>query len=202
MFRAEDLATFLPPYLSEDTSNSLIENLKQFPNNIDSRFYSSKFVEEDALLQGDGISEIKICEIKTEKFKEVPCLLISNTCDMDYRNKRQTPLNISYAPIQKLDAYKNLLIEKCGQKIAESVTESIKNQSNTSYFYLPKSSAHLDYEGFVHLDKINNINSDKEFYKSLCNLRLFSLSQYGFYLFLFKLSYHLTRMKEQIDRDK
>ena len=49
---------------------------------------------------------------------------------------------------------------------------------------------------------LSSCSNSSDLYDHLRNHRIFSLSQYGHYLFLFKLSFHFTRMQEGIDRDK
>lgn len=49
-------------------------------------------------------------------------------------------------------------------------------------------------------DRINNCDNDAMPRNDLDSRRLYSLSNYGLYLFLFKLSVHLTRIREGVDR--
>jgi hypothetical protein len=202
MVEVDNISLYLPQYLSEATTKALIQNLKQFPDNIDKRFYSILGTDREVLYQGDGIASIKVCDLKAERFLSVPCMLISNTCDMDLANKRDLKLNLVYAPIFNLEKLEQKLGDEIGKKEAFIKIKSIKNQHYSSYFYLPKCTSNLSYDGFVSMDKMFNMSNDEDLYKELIDSRLFRLSQYGFYIFLFKLSYHFTRMKEAVDRDK
>ena len=67
-------------------------------------------------------------------------------------------------------------------------------------FYLPKNSA-LGEEAIALLDRINNCDLQKLNLDELTGTRLFTLSDYGFYMFLFKLSIHLTRIREGVQRN-
>ncbi|MCK5805036.1 MAG: hypothetical protein KAI66_19540 [Lentisphaeria bacterium] len=197
---AENIELFLPRYLSDDTKNNLVDSLKQFPDNIDQRFYLGRNIGGDPILQGDGIGSLTVCHIPRQKFYSAPCIVVSNSCDVDPSNERHTPVNICYAPIIRLAKYRDSLVEKYGEEKADSVVEAIRKQYITHYFYLP-AGAGLDYEGIVLLDQVTNAPNSTDFYDTLQEERLFILSQYGFYLFLFKLSVHFTRMGERLDRD-
>lgn len=57
-------------------------------------------------------------------------------------------------------------------------------------------------KGFlVRFDCIFSLPSSKEFIEKLTSERIFTLINYGFYLLLFKLSVHFTRIQEKVDRD-
>lgn len=196
----ENIHLFLPAYLTDTTQRGLIDSLRQFPNNIDQRLYLSYRSDTERILQGDGIAELTVCHLGSRRFYEAPCIVLSNSCDIDPANRRHTPVNVCYAPILRLSKYNERLAQKYGADKAGSVLESIRKQHVTPYFYLP-SCGGLGYEGIVSLDQVTNAPNSPEFYETLRQRRLFTLSQYGFYLFLFKLSIHFTRMGEGLDRD-
>lgn len=66
-------------------------------------------------------------------------------------------------------------------------------------FYLPNISG-LGEEAIALLDRITNCDLQKLDLDRLMESRLFTLSDYGFYIFLFKLSIHLTRIREGVSR--
>jgi hypothetical protein len=74
---------------------------------------------------------------------------------------------------------------------------TIRKQHNSSMFYLPKNDK-LGDEAIALLDRINNCDAQAVELDELLRNRLFTLSDYGFYLFLFKLSLHLTRIREGV----
>lgn len=78
---------------------------------------------------------------------------------------------------------------------------SLKKQLVTQILYLPKGYG-LKYDGIVFLDRINNISHRDIDRLKLNEKRLFTLSDYGLYLFLLKLSIHFTRIQEKVDRYK
>lgn len=47
----EEFRTYLPKYLSADAQHDLFEELKQFPENIDGRLYTTKLQHEQTMYQ-------------------------------------------------------------------------------------------------------------------------------------------------------
>lgn len=102
----EDIAVYLPKYLSDDSSNTLKEELKRFPTDgTKGTIYTSELDKEEILFQGDGIAALKIVDLINQDFKITPAILLSNTCDMDTRNNRIFATQICYAPIINLERY-------------------------------------------------------------------------------------------------
>ena len=66
-------------------------------------------------------------------------------------------------------------------------------------FYLPPG-LRLEEEWIALFDKVVNHNANALNFNELLKNRLFTLSDYGFYLFLFKLSIHFTRLREGVVR--
>lgn len=196
----KNLELFLPRYLSDITRNSLIDALSQFPDNIDQRLYAPRNALPESILQGDGVGELIVCQIPTRRFYQAPCIVLSNSCDIDPRNRSYSPVNVCYAPIFRLSKLEQELTRHYAPERTANILFSIRKQYVSQYFYLPQNQG-LDYEGVVSLDQVCSTPNTEEFYESLKRMRVFSLSQYGFYLFLFKLSVHFTRMGEGVDRD-
>ncbi len=65
--------------------------------------------------------------------------------------------------------------------------------------YLPIGGS-LGYEAVVFLDRINHCSNKSISRENISESRLFMLSNYGFYLFLVKLSIHFNRIQENVDR--
>lgn len=105
-----------------------------------------------------------------------------------------------YAPILNLDKYINALKSNgiSDDRIQNHVKE-IKNQSISQILYLPTSILY-GYDSIVMFDRAISIPLSKENINNLVRSRLFTLSNYGFYLLLLKLSYHFTRIQEKVDR--
>ncbi|MGH7453298.1 MAG: hypothetical protein ACRENG_18255, partial [bacterium] len=122
-------------------------------------------------------------------------------CDVDLNNVRLLSSSISYSPIfnlskyiQKLEARQIAPPERIGQFV-----ESVRGQRISQIFFLPKGGK-LTSDSFIFFDKINSCDNNSISRQDLNKRRLFTLSNYGFYLFLFKLSIHFSRIREAVDR--
>lgn len=197
MFSREEIARYLPQYLSEKTSDSLFNELKDFPNNID-KIYSSKLLENAFIHQGDGISSMLIVKLPENVTQKQPSIVLSNTCDINPDNKRLSPSNIIYCPIFNLEKYSLAMMQKRSSTEISNHIDTLKKQQITQMFYLPKYNSMS--ESIVFLDHINSCDCSYIDLSKLNEQRLFSLSQYGHYMFLIKLSIHFTRLREGIDR--
>lgn len=200
MMPLDDIRVYLPKYLSSENYEQLISELRSFPANIDKRMFTCG-LEQDVIYQGDGLRDMPVVNVENLSLgvKYRPCMVISNTCDMDLVNTRLFPTTILYTPIFQLSNYIQVL-EKYGataDKIKNHIAD-VKAQKVSSMFYLP-STGSME-ESIVFLDRILHVGQKYIDRKSLDERRLFSLSDYGFYLFVFKMSMHLSRIREGVDR--
>lgn len=83
----DDIALYLPKYLSAEAQEELLIALKQFPENISSRLYTTALRHQPVLYQGDVFERVPLID-PNNKIKEVRAILISNTCDSDTENSR------------------------------------------------------------------------------------------------------------------
>lgn len=200
MIRFEDIEIYLPKYLSASSKQALFEGLRQFPTNIDDRLFTDRLKDERIIYQGDGIQGLPFLIMPEGKAHQVDALIISNSCDIDIKNVRLFRSKVAYAPILKLENYRNMLLREGSQEteVANHV-EAIKRQEITQIFFLP-AYGRLKENSFVLLDRL--ISCDNEFIdrNALHDSRLFTLSDYGHYLFLTKLSIHFCRLHEGVDR--
>lgn len=197
----ETLKIYLPKFLSAESEKELFEGIKSFPENIDSRIYTSYLENSNYIYQGDGIKDMLVINLPEPLIKPTPSIILSNTCDIDIENQRMFPSQIVYAPILNLEKYIKTLLTK-GNKSMDQIdahVRSIKKQEITQIFYLPKLEGKLE-ESLVFLDRILNISNKFIPRDNLKNNRLFTLSDYGAYLFLLKLSIHFTRIKDKVER--
>lgn len=205
MISMEEVEKYLPQYLTASSTVSLFSELKQFPKNIDKRIYTSKLQNDPSIYQGDGLSNLLYVNLPSPEAKPLLGMIFSNTCDISEENKRLFDSRLAYAPIFNLEKYRRALIEKyveSGERTLESIeshVDDIKKQNISQIFYLPKGGK-LDSDSFVFLDRINNLPSNYFESEEIKDNRLFSLSDYGFYIFLFKLSVHFTRVRENVQR--
>jgi len=194
----EDFKQYLPTYLSAEGSAALFAQLKDFPRNIDSRLYTSRLLGEKNLFQGDGVKEMPVTNLPDSKIKPSRVMIISNTCDIDPANPRVVPGRVMYCPIIHFNRFENA-IRSGAPSTPTEFFDDIRRQRVSSMFYLP-SIEPLGGEGIVLLDQTNNCDAAVIRQEEIPAQRIFTLSDYGFYLFLFKLSIHLTRIREGIAR--
>lgn len=206
MIDFDDIKKYLPQYLSSNEVESLFSELSQFPSNIDKRIYTKKLKNDEFIYQGDGLNNLLFVNLPEDtEAKPNMGMILSNTCDIDSQNKRLFGSRMAYTPIFNLQKYKNFLIERFvntsikSLKSIDSHIEDIKRQYISQVFYLPKGDC-LENESIIFLDRINNLPSNYFKNDEITENRMFSLSDYGFYLFLFKLSIHFTRVKESVHR--
>jgi hypothetical protein len=202
MLSLEEIKIYLPKYLSPESEENLFDQLKQFPENIDDRLYTNYVLEPQLIYQGDGIEGLLVVNLPDTQIRPVRGMILSNTCDVDERNKRLFPSSLVYAPIFNLEKYQKGLLASEVLKDAGQIEDhiyAIKKQRITQIFYLPKGGA-LENESIVFLDRVNSCDNSFLSKVEIKDIRLFTLSNYGLYLFIFKLSVHFTRITEGIDR--
>lgn len=192
----ENINDHIPYYLTQEAKNGLVKALKDFPEKIN--YYTTKC--QDELLQGDGWNGLDIINLESGDRKSIRGIILSNSCDISPENPREVPARMIFAPIIPLSLYENLLtrngidVEKVSTKIS-----SIKLQRVTSLFYLPKGGC-LESDHIAVLDDLHTLPVQL-FCKKTDRKKQFTLSQAGFYLFLFKLSIHFCRFHENVFRD-
>ena len=201
MIDFDDVRLFLPKYLSPETEERLFADLIGYPENIDSRMYGLIGKSESVLYQGDGLSSMPVTILPSKETRDLPCIVISNTCDIDPENEKKYAPNVVYAPVASLRKYRKLLVERrvYTDQQAEDHIRSIRKQEIAQIFYLPESQ-YVNEESIVFFDRVCNCEASFVDRKKLEAARFFSLSQFGFYIFLIKLSIHFTRMQERVDR--
>ena len=153
------------------------------------------------LIKGDGYDSMPFVNLMKieDGYKFHSGIILSNTCDMAPENERLYSSSIIYAPIIELKKYEETLLKNNIQEAAiKNHINAIRKQSITSIFFLPCNTSIAD--SIVFLDRIMSIDNSFFSRKELINKRLFSLSDYGFYLLLFKLSVHFSRIQEKVNR--
>lgn len=188
----ENIEAHIPYYLTEKAKNGLLKALKDFPNKMN---YYTMYGKED-LLQGDGWDNLAVINFHSGDRKYIKGIIISNSCDIDIKNKRDLPHRIVFAPIVPLAAYTKLLASNgVEQESIDSKLRAITEQKVTSIFYLPKGGS-LEEDHIALLDDIHNLPA--QFFAATPDRnKQFTLSFEGFYIFLFKLSIHFCRFHEE-----
>lgn len=199
----EDFKIYLPKYLSTGAQTNLFAELGQFPNNIDSRLYTFLLRNETILFQGDGLASLWVADLPNPIIGKARVMVLSNSCDIAPENKRLLGPRLLYCPIISFAKYENLLRAQVHLPTdfdPAGHLDAIRKQHNSAMFYLPKNDR-LGEEAIALLDRINNCDAQVVDLDELLRNRLFTLSDYGFYLFLYKLSLHLTRIREGVARN-
>jgi hypothetical protein len=192
----EDIKEHIPYYLTQEAKKGLVTALKDFPEKMN--YYTTK--QHDELLQGDGWNKLDIINVENAERKSIKGIILSNSCDISFGNPRDVPARIVFAPIIPLFLYEALLTRSGidAEKVTSKVS-SIKRQQVTSLFYLPKGGC-LESDHIALLDDLHTLPVQL-FCKITNREKQFTLSQAGFYLFLFKLSIHFCRFHENVFRD-
>ncbi|MBN1700018.1 MAG: hypothetical protein JW881_21085 [Spirochaetales bacterium] len=201
MLDLDDIKQFLPKYLSPETEDKLFSDLSLFPSNIDDRMYSYIEKDREIIYQGDCLKGLLVLNLPDKEIRAATSLILSNTCDIDVFNKRKYSSNIVYSPIFKISKYKKLLLEKriYTESSIEDHLNDLKKQKITQTFFLPKGQGLFE-DSFIFFDRICCCNNEYIKRKNISDIRIVSLSQYGFWLLLYKLSIHFNRMCERVDR--
>ena len=196
----EEIKKYLPQYLSEIELNNLRKELENFPTDgTKDTVYTIALANADYLLQGDGVANLDYINFPDVVIKPIDVILLSNTCDMSIENKRMNTCRIMYAPILKFDIYARKLRESFPSQRVDNHLRDIKAQQISQAMFLPKGGK-MDYDGIVFFDRAISIPLSEETMQSMCDNKLFTLSNFGLYLLLLKLSIHFTRIQERIDR--
>jgi len=205
MISFDEMRKYLPQYLSSPSQNELFKDLKEFPDNIDQRLFSTQLLDHDLIYQGDGMKGLMVSNFPSTETRDLPAIIFSNTCDVNPENSRFFNSRIVYSPIFKLDKYKDMLIKEfvdTDKHTLEAIShhiEAIKKQLITQIIFLPKGSKLQD-DSIVFLDRVNNYPLGEMSVEDVKRKKLFVLSNYGLYIFLIKLSIHFTRIQENVDR--
>jgi len=201
----------LPSYLVDTEKDRLKQYLLQFfdPKHRENEKRYDNFYHTSPpnyFLQGDLIKSIPSVFWDYQKgqysFQKSPVILLSNTCDVNEDNERLQEKQAIYAPITYLDFYLNALKEiGLTDEQIKSTYVNLRNQTYSNIFYLPpilkngKEAVILfdtlySQPATILQESLSKINTD----------RIASLSHFGLYLLLSKLSYHFCRVPENDDR--
>lgn len=194
----EDFKQYLPKYLSPSGTENLFAELKQFPANIDQRLYTSLLKAEPTIYQGDGLANLPIVNLPDDKIGKAKAMVLSNTCDISPDNPRFLPARMIYCPIISFERYKAMLAASQAT-VSEHHLNDVRTQKVSSMFFLPRNDS-LGEDAIVLLDRANNCDINQVSSQEIQSRRLFTLSDYGFYLLIFKLSIHFTRIREAVRR--
>jgi len=201
-FDVETLQRQIPYYLTASDKNALLSQLDRFASGKSLNYFLNSHQDDfkDNMLQGDGWRGFELFRFESGRRQSVKGIVLSNSCDIDPENKREVPTRVVFAPLVKFSAYKELL-EKSGisaERINAKIA-SVKAQKTTNIFYLPATGEDVHEDYIALFDDVHSMpisaHKDKDDHD-----KLFTLSQVGFYLLVFKLSIHFCRLQEQVQR--
>lgn len=198
---SESFKDQIPYYLTQGQKDGLLKELKAFINNstIKTNYFSNDF--QDKILQGDGWGKLQIRNFYTGDKISILGIILSNSCDVAPDNERDLPTTgITFASLIPLSSYMTLLKkEKIDDIEIEKKIDSIKKQRVTSIFFLP-AGGYLQEDHIALFDDIYTMPSNV-FNQENKKSKAFTLSMFGFYLFVFKLSIHFCRFQENVARN-
>lgn len=80
----DEIKIYLPKFLSAESDRELFKGLKDFPDNIDERLYTTYLHDTKIIYQGDGLNNLLVVNLPKSEIKPVPGIILSNTCDIDF----------------------------------------------------------------------------------------------------------------------
>ena len=199
----------LPPYLTDVDKGRIKAGLDQFLKGQDEIDYDGfySYQNHNVLMQSDLVHSIISIDWDElgQRFKTgyIPGILVSNSCDVNLENKRSiNNKEALFAPITPLRDYiESAREDKYSEDQIISFYDRLKKQDHTNLFYLPPN--HINgREYIVRLDKIWWVPQTEliKIFEDINNSRFLSLSDWGYYLFLTKLSLHTCRVPEELER--
>ena len=196
----DNIKTYLPKYLSNSAQEKLWSELRSFPANLDQRFYTTQRQNEACLFQGDTVDNVFMPYCQKPTGLKTKSLLISNSCDVSRENKRLYKPYLLFAPIFDLQKWEALLSNSCKaqQKVQDHI-QAIRQQRVSTFFFLPQTGL-MKADCFARLDCVFSLMASDEHLQQAIRNRISTLSDYGFYMLLLKLSMHFTRVQESVAR--
>ncbi len=200
-FDAEELKGQIPYYLTAEDQRVLVAELKAIATGEQPDYvlgaYNDAF--QGTMLQGDGWRGFQLFLFETGERRTVRGLVLSNSCDIDPENPRDTPARVLFAPLVKLSAYKALLdASDIGTERVNAKIEAIKAQKTTNILFLP-SGGSLPEDYVVRFDETHSMPLNAHV-QSPEKAKLFTLNNTGFYMLVLKLSVHFCRLQENVNR--
>ncbi len=199
----------LPSYLTNTAKGRIKEALEQFFDDTEQINYADFYTleEHNFLMQSDVVHSVVGIDWdvneRTYTSGFIAALLISNSCDVTIENNRTVNSKEAlFAPITLVESYLTLARENgASEEQLNTFRNTLQRQEYTNLFYLPPNPVNQkDY--IVRLDKIHWVPQTEltGIISDLDNERFISLSDWGYYLYLTKLSLHTCRVPEELER--
>ncbi|MFQ5823540.1 MAG: hypothetical protein ACE5JB_05745 [bacterium] len=211
----EFIRTYLPKYLSPEQQENLFSCIKEdFPYSTNPSKIYFKLDNISVFYQGDVIIDIPFAQwdSKSSSFvtKYYTAAIISNTCDIKPENERIQDPNVTLAAVFSLAKYVELLKKRnISMGRINSFLDSLKKNRISNLFYLAEvrqnsqiileeSLIRFDFTASIPISLLNSEAYNRDYFPN--GDRKVTFSDYGFYLFLFKLSVHYCRFREGVFR--
>lgn len=177
------------------------ESMRKLPDFDYSQFYSHNPAYESTVTQGDVLAGLTFVNLPDTEFNTGRGIVFSSTCDIELGNERKFPARMIYAPVMRVEAYRDLLAGATNDAGERAHTdeqilahiEAIRNQKVGQIFYLP-AGGNLEEEAMVFLDNVCSCDNESISREDLSDTRILSLSAYGWHIFLEKLGLFFTRV--------
>ena len=193
----EDAADILPKFLSPADRKQLFREVQAFLSSGKLTYYT--IVEDPEPLQGDGWSPAIFFDVNSGTCKSGIVCIVSNSCDIAQRENVTEPLAVTMAPIVTISKFRNVLSNHgVSESSIDDQIRQIQRQEVSSIFYLPRG-AKLTEDSLALFDLVGPAKR-KMFNPENGVVRLFTLSQSAWWLFLVKLGIHYCRAQEGFRR--
>ncbi len=211
----EILRTFLPKYLTPQLQENLFKIVQEeFPFSNDAYKLYSEIPEQQYYYQGDCLIDVPFSVFHSGSFQTAyfQGIIGSNTCDIFPENERLEQSNLQFFAIYNLNEYLGVLEQRGVDESRISTFKSnLKLNIISNLFFLPEKRIGdqvILEDSFVRFDSTTTLpiglfhGDSYDMAYSPDGDRLFSFSNYGFYLFLIKLSVHYCRFREGVFRNE
>lgn len=199
MISWEEIKDYLPTFLSQGSQNAFLDDLRHFLGSGEKPFYSGALEHETIVFQGDGLEGLLVVNLPDTTVDRAPAMVLSNSCDVATTNERMFDASLTYAPIFPLDRYLEVLRQRYSEERVRDHERDIRRQAITQIFFLPQGGK-LKGDCLVFLDRISSAANTIVERDRLKDIRLFTLSDFGAWLFALKLSIHFCRIRDNVDR--
>jgi len=195
----DEILAHLPQYLTTGSHEELLKQLRAFPDQ--GSMYTSALRNDPGIFQGDAFTDFLFVQIPSMASRPGRAMIISNTCDIFKDNRRIAEARLVYAPIISLAKWEQVLQHhgEPAERIAAHIA-SIRVQKVGPLFFLPAGQP-LSEDSVALLDRLQNVPLGYLPEQDVVARRIFTLSNFGFWLFVFKLSIHFCRVRERVDRN-
>lgn len=198
----ESIQQQIPQYLSAADEQALVRELKAIAAGGTAGYTLSKFRDDfsDVMLQGDSWRGFQLFLFESGERRSVRGIVLSNSCDVDPDNPRDTPARVIFAPLVKLAVYEAKLRESgiAPDRITAKMG-AIREQRTTNIFFIPAGGP-LEEDSMIRFDEAHSMPVAAHV-ASGERAKLFTLSNTGFYLLVLKLSVHFCRLQEKVNRN-